>query len=104
MSDFRTVAEVADIPPNGSIAVELDGLSLLICKDRDEVVVVENRCSHQDQPLQGGRIRNGYIFCPIHGMRYKLADGEPVGQLTRIPITVFETRVVDGEVQVRLTG
>ena len=104
MAEFQTVAHIVDVPANGSVALELDGLPLLVCNTGDDVVVVENRCSHQDQPLEGGRIRNGYIFCPIHGMRYKLSDGEAVGQLTRVPIKVFETRVVDGEVQVRLTS
>ena len=102
MAEFRTIASVGDVPPNGSVASELDGVSLLVCNTGDELVVVENRCSHQNKPLEGGRIRNGYIFCPIHGMRYKLVDGEPIGQLTRVPIKVFDTRVVDGEVQVRL--
>ncbi len=104
MADFQTVAAIVDVPVNGSVAVELDGVSLLVCNTGDDVVVVENRCSHQDQPLEGGRIRNGYIFCPIHGMRYKLADGEAVGQLTRVPINVFETRVENGDVQVRLVS
>ena len=104
MAEFQTVAHIVDVPANGSVALELDGLPLLVCNTGDDVVVVENRCSHQDQPLEGGRIRNGYIFCPIHGMRYKLSDGEAVGQLTRVPIKVFETRVVDGEVQVRLAS
>ena len=102
MAEFQTVAHIVDVPDNGSVALDLDGVSLLVCKSGDDIVVVENRCSHQDQPLEGGRIRNGYIFCPIHGMRYKLTDGEAVGQLTRVPIKVFDTRVVDGEVQVRL--
>jgi 3-phenylpropionate/trans-cinnamate dioxygenase ferredoxin subunit len=104
VAEFQTVAHIVDVPANGSVALELDGVPLLVCNTGDDVVVVENRCSHQDQPLEGGRIRNGYIFCPIHGMRYKLSDGEAVGQLTRVPINVFETRVVDGEVQVRLAS
>ena len=103
MSEFQTVAQTADIPNNGSVALQLEGMSLLVCHSDGEFVVVENRCSHQDQPLERGRIRNGYIFCPVHGMRYKLADGGAVGQLTRQPIKVFETRVVGGEVQVCLT-
>jgi 3-phenylpropionate/trans-cinnamate dioxygenase ferredoxin subunit len=104
VSEFRTVALTADIPNNSSIALQLEGMDLLVCHSGGEFVVVENRCSHQDQPLEGGRIRNGYIFCPVHGMRYKLTDGGAVGQLTRKPINVFETRVLEGEVQVRLTG
>jgi len=37
----------------------------------------------------------------VHGMRFKLETGQPIGQLTRIPIKLFESRVVDGAVQVR---
>ncbi len=102
MSDFQTVARTADIPLNKSQAVEHRGLRLLVCNSGGEFVVIENRCTHQDQPLERGRIRNGYIFCPVHGMRFRLATGEALGQLTRIPLRRFESRVQDGAVQVRV--
>ena len=102
MSSFETIAKAADIPANRSLAVGHRGLNLLVCNSGGEIVVVENRCSHQDQPLERGRIRNGYIICPVHGMRFRLETGEPVGQLTRVPIRLFESRVVDGAVQVRV--
>ena len=101
MPEYRTITRVVDVPANGSKLVAVDGQELLVCNSRDEIHVVENRCSHQDQPLDGGRVRNGYIFCPVHGMRFKLATGEAIGQLTRIPLCVFDSRIVDGEVQVR---
>ena len=102
MTDFKGVARADDIPINSSLALEIDGIAVLVCNSSGEFIAVENRCSHQEKPLENGRIRNGYIFCPFHGMRYRLASGEAIGQLTRIPINVFETRVQDGEVQVRL--
>ena len=102
MSDFETIARTSDIPLNKSQAVEHEGLKLLVCNSSGDFVVVENRCSHQDEPLERGRIRNGYLFCPVHGMRFKLENGEAVGQLTRVPIRLFESRVQEGEIQVRL--
>ena len=102
MSAFQTIARTADIPNNKSQAVDLAGLKLLVCNSGGDFFVVENRCSHQDEPLTLGRIRNGTIICPVHGMRYKLESGEPVGRLTRIPIRQFESRIVQGQVQVRL--
>ena len=102
MPKYRTIAQAADVPANASKLVVVDGRELLVCNSREEIHVVENRCSHQDQPLDGGRVRNGYIFCPVHGMRFKLDNGEAIGQLTRVPLCVFDSRVVDGEVQVRL--
>lgn len=102
MSEYAVVAMAEDIPLNKGLATELDGVAILICNSGGDFLAVENRCSHQDKPLADGRIRNGYIFCPIHGMRFKLETGEAIGQLTRVPINVYETRVVNGQVEVRL--
>ena len=99
--EFRTVAVVEAIAENQAVTVEIDGISILVCNVGDGIIAVENRCSHQNKPLSGGRIRNGYIFCPVHGMRFRLATGEAIGTLTREPINVFETRIVGGTVQVR---
>ena len=104
MSEWTGVATEEDIPINKSLAVQVDGVDVLLCNDGGRFVAVVNRCSHQDQPLTNGRIRNGYLFCPVHGMRFKLTDGEPIGQLTRVPLTMIETRVEAGRIQVRVTS
>ena len=83
------------------MTTEINGVSVLVCYTQGVFLAVENRCSHQNRLLADGRIRNGYIFCPLHGMRFRLSTGEAIGQLTDKPINVFETRVVDGIVQVR---
>jgi len=103
MAEFTTLIHESDVPENGSVAIELEGVRYLVCNSAGAISVVENRCSHQDQPLEGGRIRNGYIFCPVHGMRFKLANGEAIGQLTRLPIKTFETRIEEGNVQISVT-
>ena len=104
MSGFRTIMRVGDLPENRGVPLEIDGVSVLVCRSGDEIFAVENRCSHQAKPLSEGRIRNGYIFCPVHGMRFRLATGEAIGQLTSQPIRTFETRVVADEIQVRYPG
>ena len=99
--EFRTIATLDEVPINKSKAVEIDGHLLLVCNTDGQIVVIRNQCPHQEQTLDRGRIRNGYIFCPVHGMRFKLDSGEAIGNLTRIPLTLFESRVVDEEIQVR---
>ena len=99
--EFRTVASLDEIPVNKSKVVDFEGQALLVCNADGEIVVIRNQCPHQEQTLDRGRIRHGYIFCPVHGMRFKLSDGEAVGNLTRIPLTLYESRVEGDEVQVR---
>lgn len=101
MEEFQTVAAVGDFEENKGIATDFKGVNVLVCYTGGAFLAVENRCSHQNKPLADGRIRNGYIFCPVHGMRFRLSTGEAIGQLTDKPINVFETRVVEDKVQVR---
>ena len=102
MEEFRSVLEVSALPENASAVVELDDISVLVCRSGGEFFAVRNICSHQSKPLTGGRVRNGCIFCPHHGMRFKLATGEPLGQLTSRPLTTIETRIESGQIQIRL--
>ncbi|MBT5792046.1 MAG: Rieske 2Fe-2S domain-containing protein, partial [Gammaproteobacteria bacterium] len=50
----------------------------------------------QNSPLAGGRVRNGFISCPLHGVRFDLRTGEPRGALTRIPVETYAVRDKDG--------
>ena len=59
-----------------------------------------NRCTHQQQSLDGGRIRRGHISCPLHGVRFNLRTGEPMGQLTRVPLATYDVQVVEGMISV----
>ncbi|MEM9169374.1 MAG: Rieske 2Fe-2S domain-containing protein [Pseudomonadota bacterium] len=93
---YAYAAKVGDIPENASKAVDIDGRSILICNTRDGFLAVENLCTHQLQALEGGKIRGCYIFCPLHGQRFNLKDGKPIGQLTDKPLPVFRLRV-DGD-------
>ncbi|MBM3359676.1 MAG: Rieske 2Fe-2S domain-containing protein [Betaproteobacteria bacterium] len=100
MAEFESVLRVDDLADNSTSVVNVHGSSVLICRTADGFFAVENRCPHQAQTLEGGRIRNGYISCPLHGMRFRLATGEALGRLTNKPLKTFKTRVVDGEIQV----
>ncbi len=102
MSIFIDLVPVSDIPDNRGVAVQCQGRELLVCKNGEQVHVIDNVCPHQAQPLTEGRVRNGYIFCPLHGMRFKLDTGEAFGQLTKAPLSLHEARVESGQVQVRL--
>jgi 3-phenylpropionate/trans-cinnamate dioxygenase ferredoxin subunit len=64
---------------NESICLNAGGWSILLCRSGGALFAVENRCTHLDMPLAGGRIRRGYIFCPHHGARFALASGAAAG-------------------------
>ena len=90
---FVAVATVQDIPLGTAKAFDLGGRSVLVCNTADGVFAVENLCSHAEQPLECGRIKNGWIGCPTHGARFDLETGEPLGGPATEPIATFPVRV-----------
>jgi 3-phenylpropionate/trans-cinnamate dioxygenase ferredoxin subunit len=90
------LTELGALPETGTLAVEVEGRSVLVCRSTAGVFAVENRCSHALSALEGGRVRGPHIFCPLHGVRFDLRDGTPQGTLTTKPIETYAVRV-DGE-------
>ena len=94
---IRAVA-VDAVPENGSHAVTVDGVDLLIVRSVAGLFAIENMCSHAYSLLEGGKVKGPYIFCPLHGVRFNLRDGTPSGNLTKKPITVYPTDVAGDDV------
>lgn len=100
LTDFQPAFADGDLSDNDSRAVTINGRKILICRAGGALYAVENRCTHQEAELEGGRIRGCFISCPLHGVRFDLRDGNPMGQLTREALPTFEVRVIDGVIEV----
>ena len=81
---------------NSSEVLGLEGESVLLCNSGGTHFAIRNQCTHQNSPLAGGRVRNGFISCPLHGVRFDLSTGEPRGALTRVPVKIYAVRDEDG--------
>jgi 3-phenylpropionate/trans-cinnamate dioxygenase ferredoxin subunit len=102
MPEYYAAFPAAELANNTSRPIELGGKKVLVCRASNELYAVENRCSHQEAELAGGRIRGCFISCPLHGVRFNLKDGEPMGQLTRVAIPTYPVRVVDEVIEVEV--
>ncbi len=99
---YTSLAATADIPAEKSLAVTHDGKKLLICHSVGEFFVIENRCSHAEEPLDCGRVRAGWVACPVHGARFDLATGAAMNPPAKDPIVTYPARIVDGRVEADL--
>lgn len=102
MSDaiFQPAGALAEIGTNAAKAVVIDGHAILLCNFEGEIFAIENRCSHAEEQLECGRIRNGWIACPAHGARFDLETGEAINGPATVPIRTFAVRVVEGMIEV----
>ncbi|MFT3967181.1 MAG: non-heme iron oxygenase ferredoxin subunit [Sphingobium sp.] len=97
---FVPVARIEDVPPGAVKVVEVAGKAIVLCNTKDRIFAVINKCSHADEKLDCGRMRSGWIACPVHGARFNLETGAPMNPPATQPIETFAVRVSDGQIEV----
>ena len=90
MSDFRTVARLADLPSGQMMQVELDGEKILLAHVGDRVVAVHDECTHEEFPLSSGELVGGQVTCVLHGARFDLETGAPRALPAVRPVKTYE--------------
>ena len=97
---FVAACPASELDGGAVKAVVLSDTPVLLCHTQDRIYAVINKCSHADEKLECGRLRRGWIACPVHGARFDLATGEPLNLPATQPIQTFEVRIVDGVIEV----
>jgi len=99
---FQRVLPVAELPSGTKKPLVVDGKPLLLCNVAGNLYAIANLCSHNDKPLERGRVGNGWIACPTHGARFDLATGKAMCLPATQPIKTYGLRVVDEWIEVQL--
>ncbi len=102
MSLIRACA-AADVDPESAIAVEVDGVDVAIVHSGDHFYAVADECSHAAIPLSEGDVGEGEIECYLHGSRFDLTTGQPLGLPATEPVAVYRCQRVGDDVLVDLT-
>lgn len=103
-SAFTAVTAIENIPKKGFACFSAGEKALVICRFRDELFALENLCSHAQSTFDDGRLRGYRLMCPLHGGSFDIRDGSAVGAPATQPIRSFPVRVVDGMVEVDISG
>jgi nitrite reductase/ring-hydroxylating ferredoxin subunit/uncharacterized membrane protein len=89
----------------------VEDLPLLVYRRGEKVSVLSDRCSHLSGPLHEGKLLRSMpgsaepdacVVCPWHQSTFSLSTGAVVHGPATAPQPCFQTRVVDGAVEVRL--
>ncbi|MDR2856353.1 MAG: non-heme iron oxygenase ferredoxin subunit [Novosphingobium sp.] len=97
---FVAVAKLDELPAGAKKLVEADGVEIVLCNTLDRVFAVENLCSHAHEKLDCGKMRSGWLACPVHGARFNLETGKPMNPPATMPIRTFDVRVTDGMIEI----
>ena len=97
---FVAVAKLEDVPAGKRMLVQAGGIEILLCNTKDRIFAVRNLCSHADQRLDRGRIKDGVIVCPGHGARFDLETGEAMTAPAVMPLQTYEVRVDHDRIEI----
>ena len=99
---FVPVAKLEDLPAGTKKVVSAMGVELLLCHTKEKIFAVRNLCSHAHEALDCGRMKNGWIACPVHGARFDLETGDPMNPPATMPIDTFKVRIAGDSIEVAL--
>ena len=102
MFDFITVARVGDIPPGAGCPVTVHERWVALFNVNGSYHAVDGLCLHRGGPLAEGYLGGCIVTCPWHGWQFDVTTGALV-QDPSVGVTRHETRIVEDQIQVRLT-
>jgi nitrite reductase/ring-hydroxylating ferredoxin subunit len=99
------VGTLDELPEGRAHRGSVHGVEVLLVRSGDAIYALALRCTHQGAPLDRGTLRlTGTpltVTCPAHGSMFDLTTGEVRRGPAMHPVASFETRVIDGAVEIR---
>ncbi len=98
--NLQRVCAIDDLKPDSALAAEIDGVEVAIVNSAGEFYAIADECSHASIPLSEGDVGEGEIECYLHGSRFDLRTGEPLGLPATEPVAVYPCQVSGNDVLV----
>ena len=99
--DWTPVVAESELTDGKPRQVEVDGVPIMVVRDGGEICALADRCSHRGGPLSNGEVSDGCVTCPWHGSVFRLTDGSVERGPAAYPQPALDTRVTNGQVEVR---
>lgn len=99
--DFRPVCPLDSLVEGVPRRVDHGDGAVVLVRSEGRVHGLGAQCAHLGAPMGEGWLQRGQIVCPWHGSRYDLATGRTTRGPATAPLPCYETRVRDGQVEVR---
>jgi len=93
---FVRVCSLSALAEESATAVEVDGVPVCLARTQGEVVALLDECTHAEVALSDGEVSAGTVECWLHGSRFDLRTGKPIGPPATETVTKFPVRV-DGD-------
>ena len=97
-AEWRDVGGVDAVSETTALSAEVDGVAVVIVRCGRELYAVEDRCTHNGEPLSGAQVEDCQIVCPRHGSHFCLRTGEALSPPAYEALRTYRVREQDGRI------
>jgi 3-phenylpropionate/trans-cinnamate dioxygenase ferredoxin subunit len=90
---FERACSLDEIPTDEALAVTIGAYDVAVARAGEEVFAIEDQCSHANVALSEGEVDECTVECWLHGSRFDLRTGKPIGLPATEPIATFPVEV-----------
>ena len=88
------------VEDSATLATEVDGVAMLVVRCGSEFYAIEDRCTHDGEPLEGAEVEACQIVCPRHGARFCVRSGEALTPPAYENLRTARVRIENGRILV----
>jgi nitrite reductase/ring-hydroxylating ferredoxin subunit/uncharacterized membrane protein len=100
-AEWTAVMDAAELPEATATTATAGSVTLLLYRRGDEVLAIDDRCTHRGGPLHEGTCDGETVTCPWHASTFRLRDGGIVRGPAVAKQPSYDARITDGTVEVR---
>ena len=91
---------LTDTVDGRAVRIELTEVDIAVVRVGGEVFALDDICSHAEFPLTDGEVDGTTLECALHGSRFDLRSGKPLGPPATLPVRTYPVTVADGDVYI----
>ncbi len=95
------VAAAGDVPAGEHRSYVADGWYVVVYNVQGTLYALEDRCTHDDNPIEDGVVEGLEVICPRHGARFCLKTGDALTPPAYEPVKTFDVEETAGRLRLR---
>ncbi|MDX2303143.1 MAG: cytochrome P450 [Microscillaceae bacterium] len=99
MKNPIVLVALSELQESVPLGVDIQGLSLVVLKQADQISVFEGRCPHQGTLLSEGWVADGKLVCRTHQWKFDCLTGEKVKD-AKVCLKKFTSQMDQGKILV----
>ncbi len=113
MVNWEKVSTIDEVPLGTVKGFRVGGKNIIVAHIADGYYALDGTCSHKGGDLSRGKLKEGVVYCPVHGSGFDVTTGKVVKNVSQMikiltqaeakDLTAYPTKVEAGAVWIDIS-